>query len=212
MNQYAKKENFKKAIELRDQIEKLLKVFENAKIIREIEKKDTKTLRNIKKIFKLKDIPQKIEGYDVSNIYGDFATASMVSFVNGEPNKNEFRKFKIRINGKSNDTAMIKETLNRRFNHPEWPLPDFILIDGGKGQLNATLSVIQKRKLSIPVIALTKDKKHKGSHIFSSILDEKIILDEIDEKTKNLILHIDSEAHRFAITYYRKLHKKSIGK
>ncbi len=212
MNRSVKEEEFERSIQLRDQIEKLEKVFENARIIQETKKKDIKVLKDLKKIFKLKEVPHRIEGYDISNIHGIFATASMIVFDNGEPNKYEYRKFKIKISGRANDTAMLKETLNRRFKHPEWPLPDLIVIHGGKGQLNAAISVVENKNLSIPVISLTKDAQHKGSHIFSSTLDEKIYLKELNDQTKNLIIYINSEAHRLAIRYDRELHKRSLRK
>ena len=138
----------------------------------------------------------------------------MVVFENGIPNKNEYRKFKIRRilsseasrEGGYGDTQMLKELLLRRFNHPDWPTPDLILIDGGKAQLNAALDIISKFK--IPIIALTKDIKHKGSHIFTTKEKLPIKLGSLPTSVKNLILFIDSEAHRFAIGYYRKLHRK----
>ncbi len=213
MMQSAEKEDFEKSIQLRSQLEKLQRVFENARVIKEMGgKKDTKVLGDMKKVFKLKETPKRIEGYDISNIYGKFATAAMIVFENGEVDKNEYRKFRIRVSGKGDDTGMIKEVLSRRLSHSEWPLPDLILIDGGKGQLNAVLLIIQKRDLSIPVIALTKDKKHKGSHIYSSTLEKKVNLNDLKDPTKNLILNINAEAHRFAIAYYRELHKRSLRK
>jgi excinuclease ABC subunit C len=212
MNQSAKKEKFEKSIQLRGQIEKLRRVFENARIIQETKKKDSKILKNLKKIFRLKEAPQRIEGYDISNIHGIFATASMIVFENGEPNKKEYKKFKIRISGRANDTAMLKEVLDRRFRHPEWPLPDLILIDGGKGQLNAAISALEEKDLSIPVISLTKDAQHKASHIFSSTLDKKTNLKDLDSEVKNLVVYVDAEAHRFAIKYYRELHARSLRK
>lgn len=206
----AKKEDFERSIELQKQIDKLETVFENAKIISDIgsHQRDS-VLEELKKTFKLPETPHRIEGYDISNIQGIFSTASMVVFADGKADKKNYRKFKIRMDGKSDDTGMIKETLNRRLNHPEWPLPSLILVDGGKGQLNAVVSVIEKRKLEIPVISLTKDKRHKGSHVYSSLNKKAVYLKDISDPVKNLILEIDGEAHRFAIAYYRKLHSKS---
>lgn len=205
----ARKEDFERSIEIQNQISKLETVFENAKIISDIQahKRDS-VLSELEKTFNLPEVPQRIEGYDISNIQGIFATASMVVFNGGKADKSQYRKFKIRIDGKADDTGMIKEALNRRLNHPEWPLPSLILVDGGKGQLNSILSVLEKRKLDIPVISLTKDSRHKGSHVYSS-LGDRMTLRKMPDSVKNLILQIDSEAHRFAIAYYRKLHSRS---
>lgn len=227
--------NLEEAIKLQKQIKKLEKVFENAKILRHFDNSkyfdDSKyrdnVLEELKKIFNLPELPKRIEGYDISNIQGTNATGAMVVFSaeggpasGGEtlkPNKNEYRKFKIlRIlsseashEGGYGDTQMLKEILLRRFNHPEWPYPDLILIDGGKAQLNAAVNTMSKFK--IPIIALTKDIKHKGDHIFMTNKKLPIKLDSLPDSVKNLILFIDSEAHRFAITYYRKLHRRTIG-
>ncbi len=219
----AKKKDFERAIGLRDQLEKIKSVFENSKIIRKLElknKEGTRGLDALKKTLNLSTLPRRIEGYDVSNIQGEFATSAMVVFIDGRPDKNEYRKFKIRIAGKSNDVAMLKEVLTRRFNHPEWRYPDLILIDGGKGQLNAARSAIfnfqfsifkknQNRKLNIPIIALTKNEKHVGDHILSTTRKATIKIKKLPPVVRNLILQIDAEAHRFAIGYYRKLHREA---
>ena len=208
MDTEGKKENFEKAIELRNKLAQLQQVFENAKVIKELAGKE-KVLLELQKVLDTPSVPRRIEGYDISNIQGQFATGSMVVFSNGQPDKNEYRKFKIKTvpANKGGDVAMLKEMLARRFNHPEWQFPDLILIDGGKGQLSTALSIIPK---NISVIALTKDEKHKGHHIFSATKKTAIPLFDLPHSIKNLILFVDSEAHRFAISYYRRLHRRSI--
>ncbi|MEX1064167.1 MAG: excinuclease ABC subunit C, partial [Candidatus Paceibacterota bacterium] len=192
---------------IRGQVEKLKSVFENAKIIHEIFGRE-KILIDLQKSLSLPRLPRRIEGYDISNIQGLFATGSMVVFTDGRMDKNEYRKFKIRATDSPNDVAMLKEVLTRRFRHGEWIYPDLILIDGGKPQLNAALSVLNSIKTNIPVVALTKDDKHKGDHIYARAIKNRISLKDISDSAKNLLLQIDSEAHRFAISYYRKLHKE----
>jgi excinuclease ABC subunit C len=216
MNALAKMGNLEKAIELRDKIEKLKKVFENAKIINQNKYYDislyhsgkSKSLIELKRFFKLPALPRRIEGYDVSNIQGKFATGAMVVFVNGQPDKKEYRKFKIRTT--DGDTGMLQEIITRRFGHPEWLLPDLILIDGGKGQLNAAVSVLRTSKQKISVIALTKNIRHRGDHIYASTKKTAMPLKNLPPAVRNLILQIDAEAHRFAIGYYRKLHKRGL--
>lgn len=226
LNVLAQKEDFEKAIELRDKIEKLKKVFENARTIQNLSPIDISiyqysryrkagVLEKLKKSFKLPNAPQRIEGYDVSNIGGELATGAMVVFTpstgsgqaNYQPDKNEYRKFKIRAAG--GDTEMLREILARRFKHPEWQYPDLILIDGGKGQLNAAIAAMPNKTL---VIALTKNTEHKGSHIYTSNKKTAMPLKSLPPAVKNLILQIDAEAHRFAIRYYQKLHRKKFNK
>ncbi len=222
LNLLAEKQDFEKAIELRSKIEKLERVFENAKIIQNsyfiihdskglAEKKDI--LKKLKQIFKLPGVPHRIEGYDISNIQGKNAVGAMVVFTDGQSDKNEYRKFKIRFKktsglpaGEADDTAMLKEILLRRFKHPEWPKPDLILIDGGKGQLSAANSVVK----NIKIIALTKDKNHKPVKLFVNNGKETIKLNELHSEIKRLLIGIDAEAHRFAIGYYRKLQRKTV--
>ena len=115
---------------------------------------------------------------------------------------------------------MLREVLTRRFRHSrmlrtpkpsakEWPLPDLIVVDGGKAQLNVAHSVIaQLLNYPITIIALTKDEKHRGTKIFVKNKKEALPLSQLPVSVKNLLLHVDSEAHRFAIGYYRKLHRK----
>ncbi len=207
MSEKAKEENFEKAIQIRTQLEKLKNVFENAKIIHEIFGRE-KILIGLQKALSLPRLPRRIEGYDISNIQGLFATGSMVVFTDGRMDKNEYRKFKIRAANTPNDVAMLKEVITRRFRHGEWIYPDLILIDGGKPQLNTALSILSSVKTDIPVVALTKNDRHKGDHVYVQTVKNKILLKDISDSAKNLLLQIDSEAHRFAISYYRKLHKR----
>ena len=213
----ARKDDFEKAIGLRDKIEKLERVFENARILRssEIIKINRSGLESLLKIPK----PIiRIEGYDISNIQGIHATGSMVTFINGQPDKNFYRKFKIRrilpASGGFGDVQMLAQILERRFRHDEWPFPDFILIDGGKVQVNAARAAISNVQFSIskkiPIIGLAKNKKHIGEKIYISNKRNPIALTKLSPTDKNLLLMIDSEAHRFAINFYRSLHRKKL--
>ncbi|MBX4211775.1 MAG: hypothetical protein KW806_03245 [Candidatus Yanofskybacteria bacterium] len=113
----------------------------------------------------------------------------------------------------ADDTGMLREVITRRLNHPEWAYPDLIIVDGGKGQLNAIQNVLKEAQLAIHVIGLTKNDKHFGDHIVYHVGQEyKIIkLTQLPFVVRNLILAVDAEAHRFAIGYYRKLHNRSLG-
>ena len=159
--------------------------------------------KELKKLTKQKGSILRIETYDISNIQGKQATGSMVVFEKGKPAKQEYRKFKIRIAGKPNDTAMLKETLERRFKHTEWRYPDIILIDGGKPQLTAAKKAREgfANTKNIPLLAIAK----RFNELFIEDKTEHVLLNTLSITLSNLILFMRDEAHRFAITYHRKL-------
>ncbi len=205
----AKKDDFKKAIELRGKTEKLERIFENARIIKnsDILKAHRSGLQSL--LRQQKPIT-RIEGYDISNIQGAHATGSMVTFIHGQPDKNFYRKFKIYTKQVPNDTAMIKEIVERRFKHNEWPFPDLILIDGGKAQVNTVVKTLKELSIKIPVVGISKNNHHIGHQLIIPSRKTPLALTKLFPADRNLLLVIDSEAHRFAIGYYRKLHRKSM--
>ena len=147
---------------------------------------------------------ERIECYDVSNISGTNATGSLVVFTNGEKEGSLYRKFKIRTIGTPNDFAMIAEVLQRRMKHKEWRYPDLIIVDGGKGQVSAALKAMRQfNNLAIPVIALAKREEIVITSDFREISLPK------DSEALKLIMRIRDEAHRFAITYHKKLRSKT---
>ncbi len=223
MKKTSKLEDFEAAARIRDQVFALEKILENAKIFGPGEITSTsnlyedwkKTKKVLKRILKTEEKISRIEAYDVSNIQGKMATGSMITFINGVADKNFYRKFKIKITGKPNDIAMIKEILERRFKHPEWGLPDIILIDGGVTQFNVALKTKeqaarnnqQKKKIrNIKVISLAK----KENKLFIEFQKKPILLKTLPREIFNLILQLRDEAHRFAITYHKKLRKKKL--
>ncbi len=213
MKESSRKQDFEKAAMIRDQINALENVFENAHILQELPKKEIigwqKTERVLRKILGVRNKIKRIEGYDVSNIQGLQATGAMVVFERGKPSKKDYRKFKIKISGKVNDIAMLKEILSRRFKHTEWALPQIILIDGGKAQLNAAnLTMKQLNNKTIKVIALAKRK----NELFMQGKRKPILLKNLPQEVSNLILHIRDEAHRFAIKYHKQLRKEVLTK
>ena len=144
---------------------------------------------------------KRIEAYDVSNIQGKTATGAMVTFIKGKPDKNFYRRFKIKLSKKPDDLAMLKEVVYRRLKHPEWPYPDLILIDGGRAQLNAAASLTK-----IPVMAIAK----KHNELYVENLKKPILLKNLPRETFNLVLQLRDEAHRFAKTYHHYLRRKSL--
>lgn len=165
-------------------------------------------LKNLANKIKIRSKLGRIECYDISNIQGKYAVGSMVVFTRGVPEKSQYRKFTIKYTaGKPNDYAMLSEILQRRFNHPEWQLPDLVIIDGGKGQLNIARKALAQKKINKPVISLAK----KEEEIFLPDIKNPIKL-----KPKSpeffLVQRIRDEAHRFAITFYRQKHQRIYSK
>lgn len=153
---------------------------------------------NVKKL-------DRIECYDISNTQGTRATGSMVVFVHGEKDSSQYRKFKIRISGKPNDFAMMKEVLTRRIKHEDWHMPDLIILDGGKGQLSSVLTIFKQYDIHIPFIGLAK--REETIVVIQNDEFKEISLPHNSPSLK-LLMRIRDEAHRFAITYHKLLRSK----
>jgi excinuclease ABC subunit C len=170
-------------------------------------------IKELGKKLGIKKVLRRIEAYDISNIQGTNAVGSMVVFCNGLPDKSQYRKFRIKTVRGANDTAMMHEVLSRRFQKyrsdkkNRWPLPDLIILDGGKGQLSAGVSVLKKDSINIPIIALAKQEEE----IFVPEKKESIKISHSSESLK-LLQRIRDEAHRFAIGFYRAQHRKETKK
>ncbi len=151
-------------------------------------------------------LPTRIECYDISNTMGKQATGSMVVLNHGRPDTNEYRRFRIRTLSTPNDFAMMSEILTRRFSHTEWINPQLIVIDGGKGQVHAAMTVLTGLKRNIPVIGLAKREEEivipQGDTF-------KILRLSFTDEGLHALQRIRDEAHRFAITYHRLLRKKA---
>ena len=169
-------------------------------------------LAEIKRELHLPRLPSRMEGYDISNIRGTAAVGSMVVFDQGKPKPSHYRRFKIKTVSGADDYAMLHEVLRRRFKRSSgasatdsWAiLPDLVLIDGGKGQLNAALSAIGESGVkSVPTASLAKENEE----IFVPRKTEPIILPRSSPGLQ-LLQRLRDEAHRFAIGYYQKVHKR----
>ncbi len=195
MNRASASQNYEIAAQKRDRIRILERVISHSKIFEfgwQIEPKLPPEWQ-----FK------RIEAYDISNIQGKEATGSMVVFTQAEPDKSQYRKFKIKISGKPNDVAMMKEVLRRRLKHLEWPYPELILIDGGKAQLNAAKSIVKNRTR---VMAIAK----KRNKLYTNRGTKPILLKSLPREVFNLILQLRDESHRFAQKYHHKLRDKAL--
>jgi len=164
-------------------------------------------LDELTKILRLKTLPLRIEGYDISNIQGQHAVGAMVVLTKGLIDKSQYRKFIIKkVNG-PNDVAMLAEVLARRFKrrHQGWPKPDLIMLDGGKPQLNTIMRIFKKKKIGIPLVALAK----KEELLFSP--NQKAAI-HLPANSPGLLLleQLRDEAHRFGITFYRARHRQTV--
>lgn len=161
--------------------------------------------------------PIKIEAYDISNIQGANATGSMVVFKGFKRDRSQYRKFKIKTVRGANDVAMLKEIIRRRLNHNEWPLPDLMLIDGGQAQLNAANLAHSEWRIAdsrskpdaisqspLAIISLAK----RDEELYTIYSNRVLRLSTLPVDLRLLFQAIRDEAHRFAISYYRKLHRK----
>ena len=216
--------DFKKNIQIRTPFEKeygLIRIVKkNAKVIveQEIQMERIKNeeedliktiLDEVKSLLNLTKPPKIIEGFDISNIEGSDATGSMVYFLDGKSYKKFYRHYKIKSISTPDDVAMMKEVIRRRYNmllQKNLELPDLILVDGGKGQLNAAVSVLQSLGLEgIPIIGLAK----RLEEIYVPNIKDPIVLPDNSHILK-LFQQIRDEAHRFAVKLHKKLREKRI--
>ncbi len=196
-------------------------VQQNAELaLGEIEDTDTdafqQVLEELKQQFGLKQVPRRIECFDISNIQGNMAVGSMVVCENGLMQPKEYRRFRIKTIEGSDDYGMIQEVITRRYSRlqrEELPFPNLIMIDGGKGQLHAAKHALYTLNAnSLDVIGLAKARGARGSEtdqerVFTMTSRDGVVLDTTT-KSAQLLQHIRDEAHRFAIIYHRTLRKK----
>ncbi len=161
-------------------------------------------LEELKKDLHLKELPERIEGYDISNIQGKEATGSMVVLTNGEIDKSQYRKFKIKISGKPNDLGMLAEMVKRRLKHPEWPLPDLIIVDGGKGQSRAANYELQTMNHELPIFGLAK----RMEWLYPP--EGEVLKLPKKSLSLKLLQKLRDEAHRFSRKYHFYLRRKKM--
>lgn len=156
----------------------------------------------------LPKIPMRIEGFDIANIMGENAVASLVSFYAGKPDKKNYRRFKIRNKSTPDDFAMMNEAVGRRYKRlrdENQDFPDLILVDGGKGQLHSAIQALDELGLKLNVVSLAK----KNEEIYTPDFSEPIVLQK-NSPALHLLQRVRDETHRFANTYYNKLKRKAM--
>lgn len=170
-----------------------------------------KALSELSDVLCLSEKPMRIEAYDISNTSGTGNVGSMVVFTDGKPDKNEYKRFKIKYIVGSNDYDCMREVLSRRFlrYHDKdvsfSKLPDMILIDGGTGHLSAALEALKNLAIDVPVFGMVKDDRHRTRGLVGESGEVSL---SIESSAMRLIAHIQDEAHRFAITYHKELRGK----
>jgi excinuclease ABC subunit C len=183
------------------------------------EEVDRQATEELKRLLKLEKAPRRIEGFDISNTMGDQSVASMVVWEDGAAKRSDYRKLRIQSVQGPNDFASIQEVVERRYGEAcgeqgrtteDLPLPDLVLIDGGLGQLAAAMSGLRKvGRRGLPIIGLAKARGEKGERVFLPGRKNPILLKPTSPAT-HLLQRIRDEAHRFAITYHRKLRGKAL--
>jgi len=214
MQEAAKRQDFEKAAKLRDQIGWLENIFSHRPFLQiqppvknfagsKTSASWFKLEKQIRRLLKIKKPILRVEGYDISNISGKEASGSMVVFTEGQPDKSQYRKFRIKTVRGANDLAMLKEVIRRRLVHSEWSYPDLILVDGGKAQLNAVLAELLSCQPgnSIAVAALAK----RQEELYFPKWEKPKRLFTLGKDTALFFQRVRDEAHRFAKKYHHKL-------
>ncbi len=190
MKSSAKEERFEQAEQLKRTIYSLEHIQDIALIRRDIERDNNESA-------------YRIEAFDIAHLSGKDTVGVMTVVIDGELAKDQYRKFKIIGQNKKvsiDDTANLREIIRRRLGHAEWSLPNLIVIDGSTAQINAARSILKDRGFLIEIVSVVKDERHKAKDILG--------LKGTVEKWGKSILLANTEAHRFAITYHRKLRSK----
>ena len=210
-----KKGTKEKMVELAENNAKMVLAKDKERLKRE-EGRTIGAVKEIEKLIGVQDI-YRMEAYDISNTNGFESVGSMVVYERGKPKKNDYRKFKIKGVKGADDYASMREVLTRRFMHGLKEkeeskevggftvFPDLILMDGGRGQVNIALEVLDALHLNIPVCGMVKDDHHRTRGLYFQ--NEEITIDRSSEAFR-LITRIQDEAHRFAIEYHKQLRGK----
>ena len=175
------------------------------------ERHQKRVLNQLKEELHLPMMPEVIECFDNSNFQGDYPVAAMVQFVNGKPNKSAYRHFDIKTVVGPDDYASMKEVVRRRYSRliaEGQPLPNLIITDGGKGQMEVVRQVIEDElHVEIPIAGLVKDDRHRTNEMLYGF-PPKVVGVKLNSELFRLLTYIQDEVHRFAITHHRKKFEK----
>lgn len=174
------------------------------------EQRSMRLMKEIQQELHLDRLPMQIECFDNSNIQGTDAVAACVVFKKAKPSKNDYRKYNIKTVVGADDYASMKEVVRRRYQRvleEEFPLPDLIITDGGKGQMEVVRQVMEELQLDIPIAGLAKDRKHRTSEVLFGFPPQTIGIKQHSPLFR-LLEQIQDEVHRFAITFHRDKRSK----
>lgn len=175
------------------------------------EQKQVRILKELQDLLGLNELPIHIECFDNSNISGEDAVAGCVVFRKGKPSKQDYRKYNIKTVCGPDDYASMKEVVRRRYSRmiqESNPLPDLIITDGGKGQMEAVREIVEDElSLKIPIAGLAKDRHHRTNELLFGFPQRTVNL-RLDSAAFKLLTHIQDEVHRFAITFHRDKRSK----
>jgi excinuclease ABC subunit C len=196
MKVYSQEKKFEEAARLRNQIASLERIHDIALLNKTFVEDQLKSQQSKNNI-------SRIEGYDISNLGKTGKVGSMVVFDSEGPVKSQYRKFKIKTVEGQSDVDCLAEVLERRLNHDEWPLPDMLLVDGGKPQVNRAERILKERGFVIPLVGIAKGPDRKKNEFILGTKKKEMI--HWIARNKMLLIRVRDEAHRFAIRYQRKL-------
>jgi excinuclease ABC subunit C len=217
MKTYASHREFEKAAHIRNQVSGLYELLskhydplvytKDDVVIGDLAGQELNALEAVlASIFPSITTPKRIECIDISNTTGTYATGSLVVLSSGIPDTSQYRRFRIRQENKPNDVSMIREIIERRFTHIEWPKPDVFIVDGGKPQVSSAHQVFTSLGLSIPLIGLAKRQEEI---VYVANGKTKIIRLSLTSPAIHILQRIRDEAHRFAIGYHKKLREQA---
>lgn len=211
MRQAAGKENFEQAQRLKGFVDSILYIVQpirNPEIYLErphlLSEERLESIEEIKQALNLRSLPDRIEGYDVANISGKEATASMVVATHGEIEPKEYRRFKLKSKATPDDIGMLRETFSRRFKHKNWGIPNLILVDGGIGQVRIAQRCVEEAGLRVPCIGLAKREE------LLVFPDGTVVKLGRRNMGLKLLQKLRDEAHRFSRAYHHLLRSKQI--
>ena len=200
-----------KIISLTWQLQQINKVLATSRVL-SLEERYANDVVELGKILGLQKPPRRIEGYDISNLYGAQAVGSLVVFVDGEASPQDYKRFKLGGNSANlGDVPLLREMLRRRLAHDDWLKPDLIIIDGARAQVNAVYNLLKQAGWDVPVIGLAKDRGLRSARALDKVYfpgESKPLQLSLNSPALFLLKRVRNEAHRFAISFHRHIRRK----
>ena len=195
------------------QLQQINKVLATSGVL-SLEERYANDVVELGKILGLKKPPRRIEGYDVSNLYGAQAVGSLVVFVDGEASPSDYKRFKLGGDSANlGDVPLLREMFRRRLAHDDWLKPDLIIIDGAKAQVNAVYNLLKQAGWDVPVIGLAKDRGLRSARALDKVYfpgESQPLQLSLNSPALFLLKRVRNEAHRFAISFHRQRRAKEL--